>query len=53
MHAGYGCAGRSQTHDQDEIQDGSNQAVIANARQDLPMLKMHLRLSEAAYRSVK
>jgi putative membrane protein len=37
----------------DEIKDGSNAAVIADAKQDLPMLKMHLHLSESAYRAVK
>lgn len=37
----------------DEIAMGTNSAVVANARQDLPMLKMHLKLSRAAYAAVK
>jgi putative membrane protein len=37
----------------DEIKDGSNAAVVSDAKQDLPMLKMHLKLSKAALRAVK
>ncbi|HWE09314.1 MAG TPA: DUF4142 domain-containing protein [Solirubrobacteraceae bacterium] len=37
----------------DEVDMGSNPAVIANAKQDLPMLKKHLRMSQSAYKSIK
>jgi putative membrane protein len=37
----------------DEIQDGTNAAVVSDAKQDLPMLKMHLKLSKAALKAVK
>jgi putative membrane protein len=37
----------------DEIQDGTNASVVSDAKQDLPMLKMHLKLSKAALRAVK
>jgi putative membrane protein len=37
----------------DEIKDGSNAAVISDAKEDLPVLKMHLKLSKAALRAVK
>jgi putative membrane protein len=37
----------------DEVRDGTNAAVVANAKQDLPMLKMHLKLSKAALKAVK
>ena len=33
----------------DEIQDGSNREVVADAKQDLPVLREHLRLSEHAF----
>ena len=36
-----------------EIRDGSNPQVVGTAKQDLPMLKMHLKLSKAALRAVK
>jgi putative membrane protein len=37
----------------DEIKDGTNAQVVSDAKQDLPMLKMHLKLSKAALRAVK
>ena len=37
----------------DEIKDGSSAAVVSDAKQDLPMLKMHLKLSKATLRAVK
>lgn len=37
----------------DEIRDGTNAAVVADAKHDLPMLKMHLKLSKAALKAVK
>ncbi|HYZ80011.1 MAG TPA: DUF4142 domain-containing protein [Solirubrobacteraceae bacterium] len=37
----------------DEIKDGSNAAVVSNAKQDMPVLKMHLKLAKAALRAVK
>jgi putative membrane protein len=37
----------------DEIKDGSNADVISDAKQDLPVLKMHLKLAKAALRAVK
>lgn len=37
----------------DEITMGSNSDVIANARQDLPVLRKHLRMSESALKTIK
>jgi putative membrane protein len=37
----------------DEIRDGTNAAVVAAFKQDLPMLKMHLKLAKAALKAVK
>jgi predicted outer membrane protein len=37
----------------DEIKDGSNDEVQEDAKTEIPMLKKHLRLSEAAYRASK
>jgi putative membrane protein len=37
----------------EEIKDGTNAAVVSDAKQDLPMLKMHLKLAKAALKAVK
>jgi putative membrane protein len=37
----------------DEIKDGSNKAVADDAKQDLPVLREHLKLAEAAVRATR